>query len=54
MEKINLQDAITNLSKPIQKVARTGEPVVIAKDGHALVKIMAYREDKTNGKLGFY
>lgn len=53
MEKINIYDAKTNLSKLIQEVARTGEPVVIAKNGHALVKVVAYREEKPKRKLGF-
>ena len=35
------------------EVARTGEPVVIAKNGHALVKVIAYREEKPKRKLGF-
>ncbi|KMJ44563.1 type II toxin-antitoxin system prevent-host-death family antitoxin [Xenorhabdus khoisanae] len=53
MEQINIYDAKTNLSKIVQKVARTGEPVVIAKNGHALVKVVAYREEKPKRKLGF-
>ncbi|MCT8344250.1 MULTISPECIES: type II toxin-antitoxin system Phd/YefM family antitoxin [Photorhabdus] len=53
MEKVNIYDAKTNLSRIIQEVARTGEPVVIAKNGHALVKVIAYREDKPKRKLGF-
>ncbi|MCA6220860.1 type II toxin-antitoxin system Phd/YefM family antitoxin [Photorhabdus antumapuensis] len=53
MEKINIYDAKTNLSRIIQEVVRTGEPVVIAKNGHALVKVIAYREDKPKRKLGF-
>ncbi|CAM3886553.1 type II toxin-antitoxin system Phd/YefM family antitoxin [Xenorhabdus thuongxuanensis] len=53
MEKINIYDAKTNLSKIVQEVARTGEPVVIAKNGHALVKVIAYREEKAKRKLGF-
>ncbi|PHM62833.1 type II toxin-antitoxin system Phd/YefM family antitoxin [Xenorhabdus ishibashii] len=53
MEKVNICDAKTNLSKIIRKVARTGDPVVIAKNGHALVKVIAYREEKPKCKLGF-
>ncbi|WP_047678361.1 MULTISPECIES: type II toxin-antitoxin system Phd/YefM family antitoxin [Xenorhabdus] len=53
MGKVNIYNAKTNLSKIVQKVARTGEPVVIAKDGHALVKVVAYREEKPKRKLGF-
>ncbi|EAW9501060.1 type II toxin-antitoxin system prevent-host-death family antitoxin [Salmonella enterica] len=53
MEKINIYDAKTNLSRIVQEVARTGEPVMIAKNGHTLVKIIAYREDKPKRKLGF-
>ncbi|EAQ6132176.1 type II toxin-antitoxin system prevent-host-death family antitoxin [Salmonella enterica] len=53
MEKINIYDAKTNLSKIVQEVARTGEPVMIAKNGHTLVKVVAYREGKTKRKLGF-
>lgn len=53
MEKVNIYDAKTNLSKIVQEVARTGEPVVIAKNGHALVKVIAYREEKPKRKLGF-
>ncbi|NHB87385.1 type II toxin-antitoxin system Phd/YefM family antitoxin [Photorhabdus tasmaniensis] len=53
MEKINIYDAKTNLSKIVQEVTRTGEPVIIAKNGHALVKIIAYREEKPKRKLGF-
>ena len=53
MEKVNIYDAKPNLSKIVQEVARTGEPVVIAKNGHALVKVIAYREEKPKRKLGF-
>ncbi|MCW7760380.1 type II toxin-antitoxin system Phd/YefM family antitoxin [Photorhabdus luminescens] len=53
MEKINIYDVKTNLSKIVQEVVRTGESVVIAKNGHALVKIVAYREEKPKRKLGF-
>ncbi len=53
MEKVNIYDAKTNLSRIIQEAVRTGEPVVIAKNGHALVKVIAYREDKPKRKLGF-
>ena len=53
MEKVNIYDAKTNLSKIVQEVARTGEPVVIAKNGHALVKVIVYREEKPKCKLGF-
>lgn len=53
MEKVNIYDAKTNLSKIVQEVARTGEPVLIAKNGHTLVKVIAYREDKPKRKLGF-
>lgn len=53
MEKVNIYDAKTNLSRIVQEVARTGEPVLIAKNGHTLVKVIAYREDKPKRKLGF-
>lgn len=53
MEKINIYDAKTNLSKIVQEVARTGEPVMIARNGHTLVKIIAYREGKPKRNLGF-
>ncbi|MDE9446417.1 type II toxin-antitoxin system prevent-host-death family antitoxin [Xenorhabdus bovienii] len=53
MEKINIYDAKTNLSRIVQEVARTGKSVVIAKNGHALVKVVAYREEKPKRKLGF-
>ncbi|CDL84339.1 type II toxin-antitoxin system Phd/YefM family antitoxin [Xenorhabdus szentirmaii] len=53
MEKVNIYDAKTNLSRIVQEVARTGEPVIIAKNGHALVKVIAYREEKPKRKLGF-
>ncbi|MDX7988522.1 prevent-host-death protein [Xenorhabdus sp. 12] len=53
MEKVNIYDVKTNLSKIVQEVACTGEPVIIAKNGHALVKAIAYREEKSKSKLGF-
>ena len=53
MEKVNIYDAKTNLSKIVQEVARTGEPVLIARNGHALVKVVAYKEEKPKRKLGF-
>ncbi|HHQ6614329.1 type II toxin-antitoxin system Phd/YefM family antitoxin [Serratia sp. (in: enterobacteria)] len=53
MQKINISDAKTNLSRIVQEVASTGEPVQIAKNGHTLVKVIAYREDKPKRKLGF-
>ncbi len=53
MEKVNIYDDKINLSKIIQEVIRTGESIVIAKNGHALVKVIAYRKDKPKRKLGF-
>ncbi|MCW7762794.1 type II toxin-antitoxin system Phd/YefM family antitoxin [Photorhabdus luminescens] len=53
MEKVNIYDAKINLSRIIQEVVRADEPVVIAKNGHELVKIISYREDKPKRKLGF-
>ncbi|PQQ39819.1 prevent-host-death protein [Photorhabdus luminescens] len=53
MEKVNIYDEKTNLPRIIQEVVCTSEPVVIAKNGHALVKVIAYRKDKPKRKLGF-
>ncbi|MDR7343981.1 prevent-host-death family protein [Pantoea alhagi] len=53
MEKVNIYDAKTNLSKLVQEVARTGEPFVIAKNGQALVKVVAYQEAQPKRKMGF-
>ncbi|MEN4913343.1 type II toxin-antitoxin system Phd/YefM family antitoxin [Erwinia amylovora] len=53
MEKVNIYDAKTNLSRIVQEVARTGETVLIARNGHALVKVIAYKEEKPKRKLGF-
>ena len=53
MEKVNIYEAKTNLSKIVHEVARTGEPVVIARNGHALVKVVAYKEEKPRRTLGF-
>ena len=53
MEKINIYEAKTHLSKIIQEVVNTGEPVMIAKNGKVMVKLVAYTEEKEKRKLGF-
>ena len=53
MQKLNLYQAKTHLSRIVQEVAETGEPVVIAKNGHSLVKVIAYKEEKPKRRLGF-
>lgn len=53
MEKINIYDAKTNLSKLINAVTTTGEPFLIAKNGKALVKVIPYIEEQPKRKLGF-
>ncbi len=53
MQKINIYDAKAHFSRIIQEVAQTGESVVIAKNGRAMVKVIAYNEEKPKRKLGF-
>jgi prevent-host-death family protein len=53
MQKINIYDAKAHFSRIIQEVAQTGESIVIAKNGRAMVKVSAYVEEKIKRKLGF-
>ncbi|MCW2475112.1 MULTISPECIES: type II toxin-antitoxin system Phd/YefM family antitoxin [unclassified Symbiopectobacterium] len=53
MEKVNIYEAKTNLSKLLNDVVKTGEPFLIARNGKTLVKVVAYTEEKPVRKLGF-
>lgn len=51
MQFINIHDAKTNLSKYLEKVARTHEPIVICRNGKPVAQLVEYRSKKTK-KLG--
>jgi prevent-host-death family protein len=51
MIQVNMHEAKTNLSRLIQKVIE-GEQVIIAKDGHPVVKLVLLDELKPNRRLG--
>ncbi|KAB8305302.1 prevent-host-death protein [Erwinia endophytica] len=53
MEKINIYEAKTNLSRLINVVVESGEPFVIARNGKALVKVVPFSEEKPKRALGF-
>ncbi|WP_231398234.1 type II toxin-antitoxin system Phd/YefM family antitoxin [Photorhabdus temperata] len=53
MEKINIYEAKTHLSKLLNSVATTGEPFLIARNGKVIAKVMPYREEEPKRKLGF-
>ncbi|KML68995.1 type II toxin-antitoxin system Phd/YefM family antitoxin [Pectobacterium peruviense] len=53
MEKVNIYEAKTNLSKLLNGVVKTGEPFLIARNGKTLVKVVAYTEEKPQRKLDF-
>ncbi|WP_249244668.1 type II toxin-antitoxin system Phd/YefM family antitoxin [Brenneria tiliae] len=53
MEKVNIYEAKTNLSKLLNDVVKTGEPFLIARNGKTLVKVVAYTEEKSKRKLDF-
>ncbi|WP_228940318.1 type II toxin-antitoxin system Phd/YefM family antitoxin [Photorhabdus thracensis] len=40
MEKINIYEAKTHLSKLLNSVATTGEPFLIARNGKVIAKVM--------------
>ncbi|EQC01219.1 prevent-host-death protein [Photorhabdus temperata subsp. temperata M1021] len=45
MEKINIYEAKTHLSKLLNSVATT-EPFLIARNGKVIAKVMPYREER--------
>lgn len=53
MEKINIYDVKTYLSKLINDVVATGEPFLIARHGKVVAKVVPYREEERKRKLGF-
>lgn len=52
MEIVNMHEAKTHLSRLVDR-AVDGEPFVIAKAGHPLVKVSALTAPKTPTRLGF-
>ncbi|ASY76041.1 type II toxin-antitoxin system Phd/YefM family antitoxin [Pectobacterium polaris] len=53
MEKVNIYEAKTNLSKRLNGVMKTGEPFLITRNGNTLIKVVAYTEEKPKRKLNF-
>lgn len=53
MQKLNLYDAKTNLSKLIANVAATGEEYIIARNGQPMAKIVPLTPTERNPKIGF-
>ncbi len=51
MIQVNMHQAKTNLSRLIQQV-KDGEEVIIAKDGHPVVKLVLLEELKPKRSLG--
>ncbi len=51
MEYVNIHDAKTQLSKYLQQVNQTHEPIVICKNGVPLGQLIEYKQNTTR-KLG--
>ena len=52
MLTVNIHEAKTQLSKLVEKVV-AGEPIIIAKAGKPLVKVVPYDAPKKPRRLGF-
>ena len=52
MITVNIHEAKTQLSKLVEKVV-AGEPIIIAKAGKPLVKVVPYDAPKKPRRLGF-
>ncbi len=44
--KVNIYEAKTHFSKIINEVAKTGNPIIISKNGKPIVKIVSYQDEK--------
>jgi prevent-host-death family protein len=53
MTTVNIHNAKTNLSKLVERAAG-GEQIIIAKAGKPVAKLIAYHEDKSPRKPGFW
>lgn len=54
MEIINISEAKAQLSAVIERVASTGEEVLIGKAGKPIAKIVRYEPARNNRRLGFF
>lgn len=52
MHITNISDAKASLSQLIKTVQETNEPVIIGKAGKPVAVLTAFKEDKTQRKLG--
>ncbi|TCL06188.1 MULTISPECIES: type II toxin-antitoxin system Phd/YefM family antitoxin [Sodalis] len=53
MQKVNLYDAKTHLSRIISKVQETGETYVIARNGKPMAKIVPLSAAEKTPRIGF-
>lgn len=53
MQKLNLYDAKTNLSKLVANVAATGEEYIIARNGEPMAKIVPLTPGEKSPRIGF-
>lgn len=53
MQKLNLYDAKTNLSKLVANVAATGEEYIIARNGQPMAKIVPLTPTEKTPRIGF-
>lgn len=53
MQKLNLYDAKTNLSKLVANVAATGEEYIIARNGEPMAKIVPLTPTERSPRIGF-
>lgn len=53
MQKLNLYEAKTNLSKLVTNVAETGATYVIARNGKPMAKIVPLTPEEKTSRIGF-
>lgn len=53
MQKLNLYDTKTNLSKLIANVAATGEEYIIARNGQPMAKLVPLTPSEKSSRIGF-
>ncbi len=51
---LNISEAKAQLSAIVERVSTTGQPVILARAGKPLAKVVRYEPSQTPRRLGFY
>jgi antitoxin (DNA-binding transcriptional repressor) of toxin-antitoxin stability system len=53
VKTVNIYEAKTHLSKPVEEVASRGEPFIIARSGKPLVRVAPLDQPRSKRRVGF-